>query len=90
VNNSATQTVTFVLNDAAGADMNITGSRSESITLDQAAKFTSIKVGTTNVTTVGFDVRGRPNNAATLVISVGFSDQIRTIRLLPTGKTVVQ
>jgi prepilin-type N-terminal cleavage/methylation domain-containing protein len=90
VNNSAAQTVTFVLNDASGVDMSITGSQSESITLDQEAKFTSIKVGATNVTSVGFDVRGRPDNASTLVISVGFADQTRTIRLLPTGKTVMQ
>jgi type IV pilus assembly protein PilE len=90
VNNSAAQTVTFVLNTAAGTDMNFTGSKSESIALGQNAKLTSVKVGTTAVTTVGFDVRGRPTNAATLVITVEFADQTRTIRLLPTGKTVVQ
>jgi prepilin-type N-terminal cleavage/methylation domain-containing protein len=90
VNNSAAQNVKFVLNAGAGADMEITGSTSENITLDQDAKFTAVKVGTTDVTTVGFDVRGRPTNASTLVITVGFADQTRTIRLLPTGKTVVQ
>jgi type IV pilus assembly protein PilE len=90
VNNSAAQTVKFVLNAGAGADMEITGSTSENITLDRDAKFTAVKVGSTDVTTVGFDVRGRPTNPATLVISVGFADQTRTIRLLPTGKTVVQ
>jgi prepilin-type N-terminal cleavage/methylation domain-containing protein len=90
VSDSAAQNVKFLLNAGAGADMEITGSKSENITLNQDAKLTSVKVGTNNVTTVGFDVRGRPTNAATLVITVGFADQTRTIRLLPTGKTVVQ
>jgi prepilin-type N-terminal cleavage/methylation domain-containing protein len=90
INDSAAKTVTFSLNAAAGTDMTISGSATQMIALDRDAKITSVKRGVTNVTTVGFDVRGRPTNAATLVIVVGFSDQSRTVRLLPTGKTVLQ
>ena len=87
---SAAQTVTFTLNAGTGADLTITGSSTVTVTLERDAQLTSVKQGATNVTTVTYDVRGRPDNAAPVVIVAGFSDQTRTVRLLPTGKTVIQ
>ena len=88
--NSAAQTVTLALNVGTGTDLTITGSSTVTLALERDAKITSAKVGATTTTSVIYDVRGRPNNAATLVITLAFADQTRTVRLLPTGKTVVQ
>ena len=91
VADSAAQTVTFTLNSAAGTDLTMTaGGVSRTLTLDRDAKLTSVKEGTTDVTSVIFDVRGRPNNAAAIAINVAFEDRTASVRLLATGKTVVR
>ena len=91
VETSAAHTVTFTLNAAAGTDITVTGnSQTSTVSLEHDAALKSVKQGATNVTSVVFDVRGRPDNAAPLVITTGLSNLSRTVRLLPTGKTVIQ
>jgi prepilin-type N-terminal cleavage/methylation domain-containing protein len=90
VETSAAHTVSFTLN-AVGTDLTVTGnSQTSTVSLERDAVLKSVKLGATNVTSVVFDVRGRPDNAAPLVITTGLSDLSRTVRLLPTGKTVIQ
>jgi prepilin-type N-terminal cleavage/methylation domain-containing protein len=88
---SAQQTVTFSLNQTTGADLTITaGGVSRTVSLERSAKLSSVTSNSTAVTSVIFDVRGRPNNSAPLLITTVLDDQSGEIRMLPTGKTVIK
>lgn len=89
---SASQTVTFSLNQGGGADLSVAagGVTNSTIKLERDAAISAVTSNGTNVTTVIFDVRGRPNNSAPLLITTVLSDQSGQVRLLPTGKTVIK
>lgn len=93
INHSAELTMTFTLNQAAGVDITVTGDKiSESISLESDAELTSVKykTKTTNVTSLEFDSRGRTTDPDTLVVSTQLGSLTGTVRLLATGKTVIQ
>jgi prepilin-type N-terminal cleavage/methylation domain-containing protein len=85
-------TVNFLLDRADGDDLMISDGKTatKTIRLERDASLKSVFMGGTAKTSVTFDVRGRPNNPAPLVITAGFADRIATVRLLTTGKTVIQ
>jgi type II secretory pathway pseudopilin PulG len=85
-------TVNFLLNQPEGADIRINWTvdglaKSSTVKLERDASITSIDGG---LTSVAFDVRGRPNNTRAVVIRSAFADRSATVRLLTTGKTVIQ
>jgi prepilin-type N-terminal cleavage/methylation domain-containing protein len=93
INRSAEFTMTFTLNQAAGVDITVTGDKSsETISLESDAELTSVKYKskTTNVTSLVFDTRGRTTDPDTLVVSTQLGSLTGTVRLLATGKTVIQ
>jgi prepilin-type N-terminal cleavage/methylation domain-containing protein len=93
INRSAEFTMTFTLNQAAGADITVTGDgKSETISLESDAELTSVKYKskTANTTSLVFDTRGRTTDPDTLVVSTQLGSLTGTVRLLATGKTVIQ
>jgi prepilin-type N-terminal cleavage/methylation domain-containing protein len=93
INRSEKFTMTFTLNQAAGADITVTGDKSsETISLESDAELTSVKYKnkTTNTTSLVFDTRGRTTDPDTLVVSTQLGSLTGTVRLLATGKTVIQ
>jgi prepilin-type N-terminal cleavage/methylation domain-containing protein len=93
INRSKSVTMTFMLNQTAGADITVTGDdKSETISLEGDAELTSVKYKnkSTNVASLEFDARGRPVNPGTLVVSTQLGSLTGTVRLLATGKTVTQ
>jgi hypothetical protein len=85
--------VTFTLNQTAGADITVTGDgKIETISLESDAELTSVKykTKTTNVTSLEFDTRGRTTNPDSLVVGTQMGSLTGTVRLLATGKTVIQ
>jgi prepilin-type N-terminal cleavage/methylation domain-containing protein len=93
INLSKQFTITFTLNQAAGADITVTGDgKSETISLESDAELTSVKykTKTANVTSLEFDARGRTTDPDTLVVSTQLGSLTGTVRLLATGKTVIQ
>jgi prepilin-type N-terminal cleavage/methylation domain-containing protein len=93
INLSKQFTITFTLNQAAGADITVTGDgKSETISLESDAELTSVKYKnkTTNTTSLVFDTRGRTTDPDTLVVSTQLGSLTGTVRLLATGKTVIQ
>jgi prepilin-type N-terminal cleavage/methylation domain-containing protein len=88
---SAAQTVTFTLNQGTGSDLTVSsGSVSRSVNLEKNAALSSVTSNSAAVTSVIFDVRGRPNNSAPIEITTALDDQSGQVRLLPTGKTVIR
>jgi prepilin-type N-terminal cleavage/methylation domain-containing protein len=81
-------TVNFQLGDPEGDDITISDGKTatKSVKLERNASITSIDGGTS----VEFDVRGRPSNTKPIVIHAAFADRTATVRLLTTGKTVIQ
>lgn len=93
INLSKKFTVTFTLNQTAGADITVTGDgKIETISLESDAELTSVKykTKTTNVTSLEFDTRGRTTNPDSLVVGTQMGSLTGTVRLLATGKTVIQ
>jgi prepilin-type N-terminal cleavage/methylation domain-containing protein len=93
INRSAKFTMTFALNQAAGVDITVTGDgKSETINLESDAELTSVKYKnkTTNVTSLEFDARGRTGDPNSLVVGTQMGSLTGTVRLLATGKTVIQ
>ena len=93
INRSKKFTLTFSLNQAAGADITVTGDGSiETISLENDAELTSVKYKTKaiNVSSLEFDTRGRTTDPDTLVVGTQLGDLTGTVRLLATGKTVIQ
>jgi prepilin-type N-terminal cleavage/methylation domain-containing protein len=88
---SAPQTVTFSLSQTTGSDLSITaGAVTRHVSLERDAILSSVTSNSVAVTSVIFDVRGRPNNSAPLVITATLGDKSGQVRLLPTGKTVIR
>jgi prepilin-type N-terminal cleavage/methylation domain-containing protein len=84
-------TVNFLLNRPDGDDFTISsGATSSTLKLESDASITSVEMNGLAKTSVTFDVRGRPNNTKAVVIQAAFQDRNATVRLLTTGKTVVQ
>ena len=83
-------TVHFLLNRGDGDDLTLSSGNPavvDRIKLERDASITAIDDGQTSVV---FNVRGRPNNTKALVIHAAFADRTAQIRLLTTGKTVIQ
>ena len=85
-------TVNFLLDRADGDDLTISDGKTatKTIRLERDASLRSVSMGDKPRTSVTFDVRGRPNNPAPIVIDAIFGDKSSKIRLLTTGKTVIQ
>jgi prepilin-type N-terminal cleavage/methylation domain-containing protein len=93
INRSSKFTMTFTLNQAAGADITVSGDGgSETISLESDAELTSVKykTKTANVTNLEFDARGRTSDPDPLVVGTRLGSLTGTVRLLATGKTVIQ
>jgi prepilin-type N-terminal cleavage/methylation domain-containing protein len=85
-------TVNFQLDRPEGDDITISDGKTatKTIKLEHDASLKSVLMGGVPRTSVTFDVRGRPNNPAPIVIAANFADRTATVRLLTTGKTVIQ
>jgi prepilin-type N-terminal cleavage/methylation domain-containing protein len=84
-------TINFLLNRADGDDFTISsGTTSSNVRLERDASISSVLMNGLAKTSVTFDVRGRPNNTKPVVIRAVFADRSAQVRLLTTGKTVVQ
>jgi prepilin-type N-terminal cleavage/methylation domain-containing protein len=89
---SAPQTVTFSLNEGSGHDLEVSsgGVTNKTVNLERDAVLSLVTSNSVALTSVIFDVRGRPNNSAPVVIATTLGDQSGQVRLLPTGKTVIR
>jgi prepilin-type N-terminal cleavage/methylation domain-containing protein len=84
-------TINFLINQPAGDDFKISSdSKTSTVRLERDASISSVLMGGTIKNSVTFDVRGRPNNTAAIVIGAKFAERTAQIRLLTTGKTVIQ
>jgi prepilin-type N-terminal cleavage/methylation domain-containing protein len=84
-------TVNFLLDRAEGDDISISsGSATNTVRLERDASISSVTMAEAPKTSVTFDVRGRPNNTEVIVIDAVFGDRKTQVRLLTTGKTVLQ
>jgi prepilin-type N-terminal cleavage/methylation domain-containing protein len=84
-------TVNFLLDRGDGDDFTISsGAQSRNVRLERDASLRAVVMGGSARTSVTFDVRGRPNNSAPIVIDAVFADRNAKVRLLTTGKTVIQ
>jgi prepilin-type N-terminal cleavage/methylation domain-containing protein len=84
-------TVNFLLDRPDGDDFTISsGTTSSNVRLERDASIRSVLMNGVAKTSVTFDVRGRPNNTKPVVIQAVFADQSAQVRLLITGKTVIQ
>lgn len=84
-------TVNFLLDRPDGDDFTISsGTVTKGVRLERDASLTSVLMAGLPRTSVTFDVRGRPNNPAPIVIDAIFGDRQARVRLLTTGKTVMQ
>lgn len=88
--NSTPHTVKF-FNQGVGSDITVTANgKTRTYFLERAGRLSAFKAAGVSVSTVIFDVRGRPNNTAPLVITVNIAEFSGNVRLLPTGKTVMK
>lgn len=84
-------TINFLLNRADGDDFTISsGTSSSNVRLERDASIDSVLMNGLAKTSVTFDVRGRPNNTKPVIIRAVFADRKAQVRLLTTGKTVIQ
>lgn len=84
-------TINFLLNRTDGDDFTISsGTTSSNVRLERDASIRSVLMNGLAKTSVTFDVRGRPNNTKPVVIQAVFADRNVQVRLLTTGKTVIQ
>jgi prepilin-type N-terminal cleavage/methylation domain-containing protein len=91
INRGKAYAITFTLNQTAGQDITITGEKTETVSLEADAEITSVKyAGGSNVTSLDFDARGNRTDPSTVVVSTKLGDLTGTVRLLVTGKTVLQ
>jgi type IV pilus assembly protein PilA len=97
INNGERFTIAFKLNQTTGTDLTVTSTGStgiigvtENITLENDAELTSVKNKLGDTTSIDFDARGRTTDPSTLVVSTQLGSLTGTVRLLVTGKTVIQ
>jgi prepilin-type N-terminal cleavage/methylation domain-containing protein len=84
-------TVNFLLDRPDGDDFTISsGSTTSNVRLEREASIRSVLMSGLAKTSVTFDVRGRPNNTKPVIIQAVFADRSAQVRLLTTGKTVIQ
>jgi type IV fimbrial biogenesis protein FimT len=86
-------TVTFNLNAANGAGLSVTsGGVTQTVKLEGDAKITSVISGGVALTPaqVVFTARGWPNLSAPITITTQLKNRVGTIKLLLTGKAVIQ
>jgi prepilin-type N-terminal cleavage/methylation domain-containing protein len=87
---STPQTVKF-FNQGVGSDITVTANgKTRAYFLEQNGRLSAFKASGVSLSTVIFDVRGRPNNTAPLVMTVNIAEFSGNVRLLPTGKTVMK
>ena len=79
--------VQFLLNAAAGPDLRL---EAGGTTLNEIALEGDAMIVSASSPSVFFNVRGRPRNTDTIVLTTKLGDSSGTVRLLTTGKTVVQ
>jgi prepilin-type N-terminal cleavage/methylation domain-containing protein len=82
----------FSLNRPEGDDITVSWTsnglpKSNLVRLERDASITGIDDG---LSFIEFDARGRPNTTKPVVIHAAFADRSATVRLLTTGKTVIQ
>ena len=91
INESREVEVKFLLNDPAGPDLRVkVNGVSDDIKLEGDTLLESANVGGTPLGKVTFNARGRPSNTGTLVLQSKLGGSSGTVRLLTTGKTVIQ
>lgn len=94
INKSREVEVQFLLNNPAGPDLRVkvNGVPSDitDITLEGETLIESATVGGTPLGKVTFNARGRTSNTGTLVLQSKLGGSSGTVRLLTTGKTVIQ
>jgi prepilin-type N-terminal cleavage/methylation domain-containing protein len=98
INEGQQITISFNLNQAVGADLTVTGTGiNESVQLESDAELTSVQnADGVAQTSMNFDARGRVRDAASnlnpssLIVSTRLGDLTGSVRLLSTGKTVIQ
>jgi prepilin-type N-terminal cleavage/methylation domain-containing protein len=85
-------TVNFLLDRGDGDDFTISDGKTlaKTVRLERDASIDSVLMNGEAKESVTFDVRGRPNNTKPVVIRAVFADRNAQVRLLITGKTVIQ
>ena len=85
-------TINFLLKSADGDDFTISDGKTpaKTVRLERDASIDSVLMNGLAKTSVTFDVRGRPNNTKPVIIYAVFADRKAQVRLLITGKTVIQ
>jgi prepilin-type N-terminal cleavage/methylation domain-containing protein len=85
-------TINFLLDRPDGDDFTISDGKTpaKTVRLERDASIHSVLMDDVAKTSVTFDVRGRPNNTKPVVIQAVFADRNVLVRLLTTGKTVIQ
>ena len=99
INRGTSFTIDFKLNQEAGADLTVTGDgTSQDISLESDAELTAISDSVGARSSITFNARGRriksdtdpTPDLSTLVIKAQLAALNKTVRLLVTGKTVIQ
>jgi prepilin-type N-terminal cleavage/methylation domain-containing protein len=98
VNRGTSFTIDFKLNQEAGVDLTLSGDgTSEDIRLENDAELTAVTDTAGVRSSITFNARGRrvksdgvTPDASTLVVNAQLGTLTRTVRLLVTGKTVIQ
>jgi type IV pilus assembly protein PilA len=99
INRGTSFTIAFKLNQEAGADLTVTGeSKTQDISLESDAELTAVSDSTSARSSITFNARGRrvksdtdpTPDPSTLVVNAQLGTLTKTVRLLVTGKTVIQ
>jgi type IV pilus assembly protein PilE len=99
INRGTTLTIDFYLNQKAGIDLTVTGDKgSQDISLEGDAELTTVTDPAGARSSVTFNARGRriqsptdsTPDASTIIINAQLDTLTRTVRLLGTGKAVIQ
>ena len=92
INRGKSFTINFALNQTTGIDLTVIGDgETRAITLENDAALTSVKDKIDARSSITFNARGRrEGNPSTLILGTQLGALTGTVRLLFTGKTVVQ
>ncbi len=92
INRGKSFTINFALNQTTGVDLTVIGDgETRTIALEDDAALTSVNDKVSARSSVTFNARGRrEGNPSTLIVGTQLGALTGTVRLLLTGKTVVQ
>jgi prepilin-type N-terminal cleavage/methylation domain-containing protein len=97
INRGTSLRIEFKLNQEAGADLTVSGGGpDQEISLESEAELTAVNDGAGARSSITFNARGQrikidgTPDASTLVVNSQLGTLTRTVRLLVTGKTVIQ